>query len=139
MGKGAQIAIATLTVFAGIAWLVAAQSDGEGTFLYYSKVGDFLAQPQAASGLQGSRVHGFVRAGSIAKNLPDGYVDFAISDDSQGLLEVRYQGIDLPDLFRDGAEVVVEGRYANGVFTADRVMAKCPSKYEARDEAPAEL
>ena len=139
MRKGAQIAIATLSIFAGIAWLVAAQGGGEGTFRYYANVGEFLSQPYAPSGLQGSRVHGFVHTGSIARNLPDGYVDFSISDDSEGLLAVRYQGIDLPDLFRDGAEVVVEGHYAEGVFVADRVMAKCPSKYEAREEAPAEV
>ena len=139
MSKGVQIAIATLSIFGGIAWLVVAQSGGEGTFRYYASVGDFLEQPHVTSGKQGSRVHGFVHAGSIAQNLPDGYVDFAISDDSAGVLDVRYQGIDLPDLFREGAEVVVEGHYARGVFVADRVMAKCPSKYEAREEAPAEV
>ena len=47
-------------------------------------------------------------------------------------LPVRYLGIDVPDLFKDGAEVVVEGHFASGTFMAERVMAKCPSKYEAK-------
>jgi cytochrome c-type biogenesis protein CcmE len=36
-------------------------------------------------------------------------------------------------MFKDGAEVVVEGRLdAQSVFLADNVMAKCPSKFEAK-------
>jgi cytochrome c-type biogenesis protein CcmE len=48
------------------------------------------------------------------------------------VLAVRYLGIDVPDMFKDGAEVVVEGHFASGTFLAERVMAKCPSKYEAK-------
>ena len=43
-----------------------------------------------------------------------------------------------PDLFKDGAEVVVEGILSSagpdGVFHADKVLAKCPSKFEAAPE-----
>ena len=46
-----------------------------------------------------------------------------------------------PDLFKDGAEVVVEGhleqRHGDTVLVADNVMAKCPSKFQARAEAEA--
>jgi cytochrome c-type biogenesis protein CcmE len=36
-------------------------------------------------------------------------------------------------MFKDGAEVVVEGRLdGNAVFVADNVMAKCPSKFQAK-------
>ncbi|MEW6749590.1 MAG: cytochrome c maturation protein CcmE [Candidatus Latescibacterota bacterium] len=48
---------------------------------------------------------------------------------------VRYIGnAVLPDTFKDGSPVVVEGRYAQatGVFEAEVVMAKCPSKYEGQ-------
>jgi len=48
------------------------------------------------------------------------------------VLPVRFLGIDVPDLFKDGAEVVVEGHFASGTFLAEKVMAKCPSKYEAK-------
>jgi cytochrome c-type biogenesis protein CcmE len=34
-------------------------------------------------------------------------------------------------MFRDGAEVVLEGRYTTeGVFEARTMLLKCPSKYE---------
>ena len=139
MSKGVQIAIAVVSVFAAIAWFTATQSAGEGTFRYYSSVSDFLvdgSEAEAAS-LRGSRVHGFVLEGSIAKDLPTGHVDFVIRGVDSGTLAVRYAGIDVPDLFADGAEVVVEGRMREGLFVADRVMAKCPSKYEAVDPGAA--
>ncbi len=131
MSKGAQIAVAVLSVFAGLAWLVSASSSGEGTFQYFENVSDFLEKtPEKPS--RSLRVHGFVVEGSIAKDLPNGHVDFIIEDPERdtATLSVRLLALDIPDLFKDGAEVVVEGRIENGRFLADRVLAKCPSKYE---------
>ena len=125
MSKGVQIAIAMLSVFAALAWVI---STDEGTFRYYASVSEYLDSERDDAA---SRVHGFVLDGSIQKDLPAGHVDFVIRGTDQSTLPVRYQGIDVPDLFADGAEVVVEGRFAGGRFLADRVMAKCPSKYES--------
>lgn len=46
-------------------------------------------------------------------------------------LAVVYQGL-LPDTFKEGSEVVIEGRWnpAGQHFEATTVLAKCPSKYE---------
>jgi cytochrome c-type biogenesis protein CcmE len=35
----------------------------------------------------------------------------------------------VPDLFRKGRDVVVVGSMSNGVFVADQLSTKCPSKY----------
>ena len=44
---------------------------------------------------------------------------------------VAFKGV-VPDLFKAGSEVVVEGRLdQGGVFRADSVMTKCASKYES--------
>ena len=59
---------------------------------------------------------------------------FTISDGQRYLL-VRYRGnAVLPDTFKDGAQVVLEGRYdaTQKQFDADVVFAKCPSKYEGQ-------
>jgi len=49
---------------------------------------------------------------------------------------VAYPGIK-PAMFAEGREVIVEGNVeSGGVFHADTLMTKCPSKYEA--EQPAE-
>lgn len=76
------------------------------------------------------RVAGDILAGSIER-LP-GRVDFVI--EQEGLtLPVSYVGRDpLPDTFVDGAQALVEGRLMpDGRFVAERVQAKCASKYEA--------
>jgi cytochrome c-type biogenesis protein CcmE len=43
---------------------------------------------------------------------------------------VVYKG-NVPDLFKVGRDVVVQGKFANGVFTGtpDTLVTKCPSKY----------
>ncbi len=48
-------------------------------------------------------------------------------------LPVRYTGSSpVPDTFKDGIEAVVEGKYLEeGTFEADKIQAKCASKYEA--------
>lgn len=45
---------------------------------------------------------------------------------------VVYHGA-IPDMFRQGAEVVVEGKLNDaGVFVADNLLTKCASKYDAQ-------
>lgn len=45
---------------------------------------------------------------------------------------VRYSGI-IPDTFRDESDVVLEGKTnSEGVFIAETLLAKCPSKYESQ-------
>lgn len=51
-------------------------------------------------------------------------------------MTVKYEGQSLlPDTFKDGSPVVIEGHYrtADNVFVAEVVFAKCPSKYEGQD------
>ena len=47
-------------------------------------------------------------------------------------MPVDYRGA-LPDIFRPGIQVVVEGRFQrDGVFHADQLLAKCPSRFQAK-------
>ena len=61
-----------------------------------------------------------------------GRVDFIIEQEGKSL-PVSYVGRDpLPDTFVDGAQALVEGKHMpNGQFLAEKVQAKCASKYEA--------
>jgi cytochrome c-type biogenesis protein CcmE len=54
--------------------------------------------------------------------------------DVQGTASVPvvYRG-SVPDLFRTGRDVSVEGSLQNGVFVADKLVTKCPSKYSAKE------
>jgi cytochrome c-type biogenesis protein CcmE len=52
-----------------------------------------------------------------------------MGDDEGATLPVVYQGV-VPDSFKPGREVIIEGIYTNGKFTASQIMPTCPSKYE---------
>jgi cytochrome c-type biogenesis protein CcmE len=51
--------------------------------------------------------------------------------DGTASVPVVYRG-SVPDLFRSGRDVVVEGRLQNGVLVADTLTTKCPSKYSPK-------
>jgi len=57
-------------------------------------------------------------------------VKFTATDSGSSML-VDYRG-QLPDIFRPGIQVVVEGRMnADGIFVAKTLLAKCPSRFTA--------
>jgi cytochrome c-type biogenesis protein CcmE len=61
---------------------------------------------------------------------------FAVSDiggAASTAVPVVYRG-SVPDLFKVGRHVVVDGRYRSGVFVArrDTLVTKCPSKYSPK-------
>ena len=53
-----------------------------------------------------------------------------ISGDSRTTVRVLYTG-SVPDLFKVGRHIVVDGRLRNGTFVAEpgSMITKCPSKY----------
>ena len=79
------------------------------------------------------RVGGLVKPGSLVK-LGGDRIKFAVTDLKQDVT-VAYDGA-LPDLFREGQGVVVEGQMAApGEFRATTVLAKHDEKYMPRDVA----
>lgn len=74
------------------------------------------------------RMGGLVEEGSIAYSSDRLQVDFILFQD-EDRLSVRYTGL-TPDMFLDGAEVIIEGQFHEGVFLADNLMTKCASRYE---------
>ena len=75
------------------------------------------------------RIGGTVRPDSISRS--SGGIDFVIEGEGKSL-PVTYTGSDpLPDTFVGSSQAMVEGKLApNGTFVADKVQAKCASKYE---------
>jgi cytochrome c-type biogenesis protein CcmE len=54
----------------------------------------------------------------------------AVSDPSRSRLQVVYKGVK-PDLLRNEAQAIMTGRLGEGgVFYADELLLKCPTKYE---------
>jgi cytochrome c-type biogenesis protein CcmE len=137
MSKGLQIAVGAALVAALLGWYGVSQV-GEGGFVYYQTLGEFRAAGEPG---QPARVHGFVVPGSIERDVEGKQVSFRVQEtaphaggSAEGALPVVYASLETPDLFKDGAEVVVEGRLSGpaGTFHATNVLAKCPSKFEGQ-------
>ncbi len=77
------------------------------------------------------RVGGDVQPGSIRKM---GLETAFILHQGATTLSVLYTGSDpLPDTFKDNANALADGRLgSDGIFRANRIQAKCASKYEAK-------
>ncbi len=119
-GVGAAIIVVTLS---WLGWIGARESK-----TYYHTIVE-LSSLKPSQLRQRMRVAGDVQPGSIAR-LP-GRVDFVLRAEGRSL-PVSYVGRDpLPDTFVDGAQALVEGRrMPDGRFVAEKVQAKCASKYE---------
>ena len=76
------------------------------------------------------RIGGLVAEGSVARQGKT--IEFRITD-GQNTVPVTYSGV-VPDLFREGQGVVVEGRLDGaGLVKADSVLAKHDEKYMPRE------
>lgn len=84
------------------------------------------------------RVGGTVDGNSIVWDASTFTLQFNLVDGEE-VLPVIYKG-SRPDMFRDGAQALVEGRYQlDGVFEAHKLLLKCPTKYEAAATMTAEI
>jgi cytochrome c-type biogenesis protein CcmE len=142
MGKGAQIAIGVVIVASLLGWYGYTNLNEGASFQYFQSLDECLAAGPAIEG-HALRVHGYVASQSIQRDLQGKRVEFRVQNDpphavgDQGdTLSVVYPSLETPDLFKDGAEVVLEGEMQRQgtelVFVADNVLAKCPSKFEAK-------
>ncbi len=149
MSKGAQIAIGATAIAALLGWYGATTLEANASFTYYQSLDDFQSAGSKTDGAH-ARVHGYVANQSIRRDVAAKQVWFRVQNDpphAGGVpgptLEVVLASLETPDLFKDGAEVVVEGMLvSNGsqtTFEADKVLAKCPSKFEAKATESAAL
>lgn len=84
----------------------------------------------------GLKVGGRVALGTVDYNARTLDLTFVVADieNPDVSFPVVYQG-PLPETFKEGADVVVEGLYnESGVFEATTVLTKCGSRYEAGEE-----
>ncbi len=124
--------------FVGIALLLLAAAVGlvlnafEESIVFFHSPTDFVEKTVSPD--RRMRLGGLVEEGSVQK-MADAVVIFNVTD-MANTTKVTYRGI-LPDLFREGQGVVAEGTYANGLFTADEVLAKHDENYMPPEVADA--
>ena len=144
MSKGVQIALGAMLIAVLLGWYATSSLDGEGAYRYFQT----LAELREAGAVTGHvRVHGFVTPGSIERDVPSRSVRFVVQSQpphkaalETAPLSVVYGSLEVSDMFKDAAEVVVEGKLdqssGSPIFRATSVLAKCPSKFQA--QVPAE-
>ena len=93
--------------------------------MYFISPSELLADANPTN--KNFRLGGMVKEGSLQRANGSMQVAFTVTDFKQEV-KVTYDKI-LPDLFRDGQGVIVRGKYADGVFRAEEVLAKHDEKY----------
>ena len=136
MTKQRRYALGSLLIVGSMGVLLA--SSMKSSALRAVPVGDICRADQTAASYVGQnvRIVGWVGKEAVRKQLvqtKDGpsYVNhFSVVDKNQRV-QVTFADV-LPDTFRHGSPVQVDGLYnAAGQMQAHRVLTKCPSKYEA--------
>ena len=106
-------------------------------FLLYTSIaggGTPSLQPSQLAGHDGRVSLGGVVVGPVSGDAHAAGLRFRMRDPKgTTMVRVRYRG-SVPDLFRTGREVVVDGHLRNGTFVAvpDTLVTRCPSKYSPK-------
>jgi cytochrome c-type biogenesis protein CcmE len=137
MNRSLKFGIGATLLAASIGYLMFAGVQTSST--YYFTIAEFLPRKEQLVG-EGVRVAGRVNEGSLQKqtSAKGTEMTFTIGDFAgpdrvpvEGTLAVAYTGV-VPDMFAEGRDVIIEGRYVDGTLQAHTVMTSCPSKYEPK-------
>ncbi|MBI4216469.1 MAG: cytochrome c maturation protein CcmE [Chloroflexi bacterium] len=118
--------IASLAILLAMAYLMLNAFNSFGT--YYLTLDEFRAQGASVYGTE-VRITGKIDGASISWDNRSRVMAFAITNaDGRDRMPVVYSGV-VPDTFKAGNDVVLDGKYESGTFKATKLQVKCPSKY----------
>lgn len=131
-GRNLKFIVAGGVIVLAVAYLVL--MGVQGATVYFLTVGELQAKGPAAQN-QLFRVSGNLVPGTLEKDTNGLGIHFLIADPlatpTSSPLAVEYHGGQVPDIIGDNIEIVAEGKLdAQGTFTANNVLAKCPSRLE---------
>ncbi|HXF83659.1 MAG TPA: cytochrome c maturation protein CcmE [bacterium] len=129
MGRSTRRLAVAIAVFV-LAGGYLAYSGARSSMSYYLTVGELLDRQASLTAESDIRLSGTVAAQGLVWDQGAGTLQFQVTDGARAI-PVRYRGI-VPDAFKPGADVVLEGRFDGTTFAAERLFAKCPSKFEAK-------
>lgn len=130
-GKGVYFA-ALILFLGGLGYLIYSGISQDS--VYFLNVSEALAMDESELGQ--ARLFGKVAPANIESKEGGLGVEFDLIDQKEtaGTIRVDYSGA-VPDTFKEGVEVIVEGNFVNGhkEFLATSLITKCPSKYEKKN------
>ncbi|OPL14991.1 MAG: hypothetical protein AVO34_00295 [Firmicutes bacterium ML8_F2] len=117
------IGLAVIIVFASFAF-----------FSFRSALNPYVSFAEAAETLQQVQVLGYlVKEEPIQYDSTAGELHFYLVDEEGTRASVTYSGVK-PNNMEHSENVVVVGEYCEGVFQAEKILVKCPSKYEEAED-----
>ncbi|HEX7668567.1 MAG TPA: cytochrome c maturation protein CcmE [Polyangiaceae bacterium] len=131
------VLLAALLVIGG-AILTLVMTSFDGAAIYSKSVDELVAQKDALAN-RNLRVQGTLVKGTLGKRESPCEYRFRLKKNGAEI-EVRYSQCVVPDTFRDvpnvDVDVTATGKLAkDGHFQASEIMAKCPSKYDMKQQA----
>ena len=103
---------------------------GYAGYFFADSVTPYVGVADARASQRNVQVKGLPDAAVVPHMENDTFV-FSIADEETGeTMLVRYKGVK-PDNFDEAYHIVAIGKYAGDAFAADKLLIKCPSKYEA--------
>ena len=126
----AKFAIVVTVILGTLGWLAVGGINETKT--YYKTISEVSAMGDRAMS-ERIRVGGDVAQGSIVREGKE--VRFVMTQENHKL-PVIYTGTEpLPDTFKDGSQALADGKMRpDGVFQANKIQAKCASKYEGKPQ-----
>jgi cytochrome c-type biogenesis protein CcmE len=117
--------------FVGVVAIVGFVAFGAGAFK--SNLTPYVSFQQARATKDAVQVAGKLVLGSDSFEEASSRLMFALQDDHGDVMRIAYKGLK-PGNFHDATQVVAIGRFRGGVLEAEKLLVKCPSKYQGVEE-----
>ncbi len=121
----------TVWTLAGAGLIVAFVAFGAGAFK--SSLTPYVSFEVARSSKSAVQVAGSLMPDSTRFDEEQGALTFALVDDSGDALSITYKGMK-PGNFEEATQIVAIGRFNGSALEAERLLVKCPSKYQGVEE-----
>jgi cytochrome c-type biogenesis protein CcmE len=121
----------TLWTILGLALIVGFVAFGAGAFK--ASLTPYVTFAQARATQDAVQVAGKLVHGSAAYDESSGTLSFLLEDERGDRMKVRFAG-QKPGNFEEATQIVAIGRFSEGIFVAEKLLVKCPSKYQGVEE-----
>ncbi|GBC79546.1 Cytochrome c-type biogenesis protein CcmE [bacterium HR09] len=115
----------------GLALIVGFVAFGAGAFK--ASLTPYVSFAQARASQDAVQVAGTLVQGSSYFDEASGKLVFLLEDTQGDRMRVEFAGTK-PGNFEEATQIVAIGRFTNGVFAAEKLLVKCPSKYQGVEE-----
>ncbi|HUK12952.1 MAG TPA: cytochrome c maturation protein CcmE [Thermoanaerobaculaceae bacterium] len=104
-----------------------------GAGAFKSNLTPYVSFQQARATHDAVQVAGKLVQGSDRFEESSSRLLFSIKDDRGDTMRVAYKGLK-PGNFHEATQVVAIGRFRGGMLEAEKLLVKCPSKYQGLEE-----